>query len=224
MNLQAPTLPDAPTDLRQQVHDAARRARVAARTLASLTTADKDRALHAAADAVLAARRPDPGRQRRGPRRPRGPPARPTRCSTGWRSTRSASTASPPGCVRSPGCPTRSARCCAARTLPNGLQTAPAAGPARCGRHRLRGPAQRHRRRVRADAQVGQRGAAARKFVGGAVQRGAGRRCCAARWRLTGLPADAVQLLPSADRCQRHPPDPGPRTGRRGHPARRSRA
>jgi glutamate-5-semialdehyde dehydrogenase len=41
-------------DLREQVHDAARRARVAARSLASLTTTVKDRALHAAADAVLA--------------------------------------------------------------------------------------------------------------------------------------------------------------------------
>ena len=36
------------------VHDAARRARVAARTIGSMTTAVKDRALHAAADAVLA--------------------------------------------------------------------------------------------------------------------------------------------------------------------------
>jgi glutamate-5-semialdehyde dehydrogenase len=41
-------------DLRQEVHDAARRARVAARTLASLPTAVKDRALHAGADALLA--------------------------------------------------------------------------------------------------------------------------------------------------------------------------
>ncbi|MET0451295.1 MAG: glutamate-5-semialdehyde dehydrogenase [Mycobacterium sp.] len=41
-------------DLRTQVHDAARRARFAARTLGSLTTAAKDRALHAAADSVLA--------------------------------------------------------------------------------------------------------------------------------------------------------------------------
>ncbi|OBF24964.1 glutamate-5-semialdehyde dehydrogenase [Mycobacterium sp. ACS4331] len=55
MNLQAATLPDAASDLRAQVHDAARRARVAARTLATLTTTVKDRALHAAADAVLAA-------------------------------------------------------------------------------------------------------------------------------------------------------------------------
>ncbi len=37
-----------------QVHDAARRARLAARTLGSLTTTAKNRALHAAADAVLA--------------------------------------------------------------------------------------------------------------------------------------------------------------------------
>lgn len=44
----------APPDLRQQVHDAARRARVAARALATLTTETKNRALHAAADAVLA--------------------------------------------------------------------------------------------------------------------------------------------------------------------------
>ncbi|MEZ0053574.1 glutamate-5-semialdehyde dehydrogenase [Mycobacterium sp. MAA66] len=44
----------APADLRQQVHDAARRARVAARVLATLTTDTKNRALHAAADAVLA--------------------------------------------------------------------------------------------------------------------------------------------------------------------------
>ncbi|MET0702445.1 MAG: glutamate-5-semialdehyde dehydrogenase [Mycobacterium sp.] len=50
MSLQAPTLPD----LRAEVHDAARRARIAARTLGSLTTTVKDRALHAAADAVLA--------------------------------------------------------------------------------------------------------------------------------------------------------------------------
>lgn len=42
-------------DTRQEVHDAARRARVASRVLALLTTAQKDAALHAAADAVLAA-------------------------------------------------------------------------------------------------------------------------------------------------------------------------
>ncbi len=42
------------TDVREAVHAAARRAREAARTLGSLTTAVKDSALHAAADAVLA--------------------------------------------------------------------------------------------------------------------------------------------------------------------------
>ncbi|MFI1913515.1 glutamate-5-semialdehyde dehydrogenase [Nocardia sp. NPDC020380] len=47
------------TDLdsvREVVHDAARRARVASRTLAQLTTAQKDAALHAAADALLGAK------------------------------------------------------------------------------------------------------------------------------------------------------------------------
>jgi glutamate-5-semialdehyde dehydrogenase len=41
-------------DVRQQVHDAARRARVAARILASLPTVAKDHALHVAADALVA--------------------------------------------------------------------------------------------------------------------------------------------------------------------------
>lgn len=41
-------------ELREQVHTAARRARVAARELGTLSTATKNRALHAAADAVLA--------------------------------------------------------------------------------------------------------------------------------------------------------------------------
>src|SRR3984885_4300448 len=50
MSVEAPSS----TDLRAQVHDAARRARVAARTLGTLTTATKNRALHAAADSVLA--------------------------------------------------------------------------------------------------------------------------------------------------------------------------
>lgn len=53
MNLQAPTLPD--TDLRAEVHDAARRARVAARELGTCATEVKDRALHTAADVVLGA-------------------------------------------------------------------------------------------------------------------------------------------------------------------------
>jgi glutamate-5-semialdehyde dehydrogenase len=45
---------EAAPDVREAVHSAARRARVAARVLGTLTTAEKDRALHAAADAVLA--------------------------------------------------------------------------------------------------------------------------------------------------------------------------
>ncbi|KAA0100347.1 glutamate-5-semialdehyde dehydrogenase [Mycolicibacterium sp. P1-5] len=51
MTVEAPSLAGG---LRGQVHDAARRAKVASRTLGTLTTTAKDRALHAAADAVLA--------------------------------------------------------------------------------------------------------------------------------------------------------------------------
>ncbi|MEZ0364389.1 glutamate-5-semialdehyde dehydrogenase [Mycobacterium sp. pUA109] len=58
MSVQAPShrqeSPELTPDLRQQVHDAARRARAAARVLATLPTAAKDHALHAAADALLA--------------------------------------------------------------------------------------------------------------------------------------------------------------------------
>jgi glutamate-5-semialdehyde dehydrogenase len=50
MSVHAPSAPD----LRQHVHDAARRARVAARVLAALSTAAKDQALYAAAEAVVA--------------------------------------------------------------------------------------------------------------------------------------------------------------------------
>ncbi len=50
MTVHAPSAPD----LRQQVHQAARRARVAARVLASLPTVAKDQALCVAADAVVA--------------------------------------------------------------------------------------------------------------------------------------------------------------------------
>jgi glutamate-5-semialdehyde dehydrogenase len=49
MSLQAALL----SDLRKQVHDAARRARVAARELATLSTETKNSALHAAADYLL---------------------------------------------------------------------------------------------------------------------------------------------------------------------------
>ncbi len=58
MSLQAPSRSEATqqreSDLRQHVHDAARRARVAARVLALLPTVAKDHALIAAADALLA--------------------------------------------------------------------------------------------------------------------------------------------------------------------------
>ncbi|MGB3482815.1 MAG: glutamate-5-semialdehyde dehydrogenase [Mycobacterium sp.] len=50
MSLEAPAL----SGLRDTVHDAAKRARVAARILGTLSTVVKDRALHTAADAVLA--------------------------------------------------------------------------------------------------------------------------------------------------------------------------
>src|SRR5882757_10112754 len=49
MSVQAPVV----SELREQVHDAARRARVAARELATLSTETKNSALHAAADNVL---------------------------------------------------------------------------------------------------------------------------------------------------------------------------
>jgi glutamate-5-semialdehyde dehydrogenase len=49
MSVQAPAV----SELREQVHDAARRARVAARELATLSTETKNSALHAAADNVL---------------------------------------------------------------------------------------------------------------------------------------------------------------------------
>jgi glutamate-5-semialdehyde dehydrogenase len=50
MSVHAPSAPD----LRQQVHDAARRARVAARVLASLPTVAKDQALYVGAEAIVA--------------------------------------------------------------------------------------------------------------------------------------------------------------------------
>jgi glutamate-5-semialdehyde dehydrogenase len=49
MSVQAPAV----SDLREQVHDAARRARIAARELATLSTDTKNSALHAAADNLL---------------------------------------------------------------------------------------------------------------------------------------------------------------------------
>ncbi|WP_018599251.1 glutamate-5-semialdehyde dehydrogenase [Mycobacterium sp. 155] len=54
MSVQTPPVSAPTQDLREQVHESARRARIAARTLATLNTATKNRALHAAADSVLA--------------------------------------------------------------------------------------------------------------------------------------------------------------------------
>ncbi|MGV0745700.1 glutamate-5-semialdehyde dehydrogenase [Mycolicibacterium sp. XJ870] len=56
MSVQTPSMTAAAPqpDLREQVHAAARRARVAARTLGTLSAATKNSALHAAADSVLA--------------------------------------------------------------------------------------------------------------------------------------------------------------------------
>ncbi|WP_019928761.1 glutamate-5-semialdehyde dehydrogenase [Nocardia sp. BMG111209] len=58
MGMTAPTATESDRvgDVRAVVHDAARRARVASRTLAQLTTQAKNTALHAAADALLAAK------------------------------------------------------------------------------------------------------------------------------------------------------------------------
>ena len=50
----SPTTTPSGADLREQVHESARRARVAARVLGTLSAETKNRALHAAADSVLA--------------------------------------------------------------------------------------------------------------------------------------------------------------------------
>lgn len=76
-------VPAQDLDVRATVHDSARRARAAARVLGTLTTEVKNRALHAAADAVLththqilAANAADLDAARR--------PAPPRPCSTDW--------------------------------------------------------------------------------------------------------------------------------------------
>ena len=53
MVLPAPSRSDVADDLRAQVHEAARRARTAARALATLSTETKNHALRTAADYVL---------------------------------------------------------------------------------------------------------------------------------------------------------------------------
>lgn len=54
MSVQTPPISAPTEDLREQVHEAARRARVASRILGTLSSETKNRALHAAADSVLA--------------------------------------------------------------------------------------------------------------------------------------------------------------------------
>lgn len=54
MSVQTPPVSAPTEDLRDQVHAAARRARIAARALGTLSAETKNRALHAAADSVLA--------------------------------------------------------------------------------------------------------------------------------------------------------------------------
>lgn len=54
MSVQTPPVSAPTEDLREQVHAAARRARIAARALGTLSAETKNRALHAAADSVLA--------------------------------------------------------------------------------------------------------------------------------------------------------------------------
>lgn len=115
MSLEAPTL----TGLRETVHDAAKRARVAGRTLATLSTVTKDRALHAAADAVLAHAEQiitANGADLETARAAGTSDAMLDRLAL----NPSASTASPPACDRWPGCPTRSVRCCADAPCPTG--------------------------------------------------------------------------------------------------------
>ena len=171
MSVQAPSEPD----LRQQVHDAARRARVAARELATLSTAAKNSALHAAADNVLRdactrarGQQGGSGRRqgRRHTRRDAGPAgAQPAADRRHRRRTAAGGRAARPD--------RRGAARADAAQRP---AAAPAAGSARRDRNGLRRQAERDRRRVRPDAQGGQCGASARQLVGGAVEPGAGHR------------------------------------------------
>ena len=198
MSLQAPSVPD----LRQQVHDAARRARVAARELATLSTADQELA----------------------PCTPR-----PTTCSARPRTRARAANKEDLAAAKAAGTPDAmldrlalnpqridgiAAGLRQVAGLPDPIgevlrgqhaaqrpAAASAAGPARRDRNGLRRQAERDRRRIRADAQVGQCGAAARQLVGGAVERRRWSPRCAAHWQIENRNADAVQLLPSEDRA-----------------------
>ena len=117
---------EATDGLREQVHGAARRARVAARGLATLSTEVKNRALHTAADpvlmntrAILAANEADLDAARAAGTaeamldRLALNPAR--------------IEASPPGCGKSPACPTRSVRCCGDGRCPTVCRSASSA-------------------------------------------------------------------------------------------------
>ena len=102
---------------------------MAARTLGTLTTAAKDRALHAAADAVLANIRgilAGNAEDLDAARAAGTPAAMLDRLAL----NPSASTASPPACVRWPGCRIRSVRCCRGRTPAERAAAASAAGSA----------------------------------------------------------------------------------------------
>ena len=113
---------------------------------------------------------------------------------------RAGSRRSPTACARSPALPDPVGEVVRGYTLPNGLRAAADAGAARRRRHDLRGPAQRHRRRRRALPQERQRGAAARLVVGATTPTRRWSRCCATRSPTPGCRADAVQLVPGADR------------------------
>ncbi len=188
---------DAGTDTREAVHEAARRARVASRRLALLTTTEKDAALHAAADALLAAA--DTVLAANAEDIEAAAPVAPRRPS-------STGCAAPPridGIARRPAPGGRTARPDRRRgprlDAAERSRAAPGARPARRGRHGLRSTAQRHGRRLRSRPEVRQRRAAARLVVRGPLERRA-RRGAACLARESGIPADAVQLLPSADR------------------------
>ncbi len=214
MSVQAPSAPD----LRQEVHDAARRARVAARRLATLPTAVKDRALHAAADEllancdrILAANAEDI----EGARATDTPSAMLDRL--GLNPQRIDGIAVRLRQVA--GLPDPVGEVLRGYTLPNGLD---------CRQQRVPlgvvGMVYEARPNVTVDAfglalKSGNAVLLRGSLLGGDVQCGTGR---GAADRLAArTAADAVQLLPSADRSSRHPPDPGPRPGRRGDSARR---
>ena len=162
---------------------AAERARVASHGLALATREQKDRALHAMADALLAGSDDGPGRQRRGHRarggeRDAGQHRRPA--------------AAHPRAARGDGAgAARRGR--AARPGRRGgprqhagqrARAAPGAGAVRGGRHHLRGPAQRHRRRRRDLPEVRQRRAAPRQLQRPVEQRRDRRRAARRRGRV----------------------------------------